>query len=157
MSLRGERKVESKNLLSYENFPPNGGWSGEEGHKVLGKLEIMNCPNKKGSRTSLVCQKFREQLPIFDVYFPFFRIVMRLVWLITSINHIEDDLMYMLGSWEIDQSCSGNNHTFDVQVIIPLCEQIKTSMNPCVHTSCAKVKPINLILTWAELDQTQWI
>jgi hypothetical protein len=157
MSLTGEHKVESRNLLSNENFPLNDGWSGEERPKKFGKPEILNCPYKKASRTSLVCQKFGKKLPMFDIYFPLFGIIMISVWLIASINHLEDDLVYILESWEIDQSCRGNNHISDARVIIPLCEQIKTSMNPSVHTSCVKVKPINLILPWAELDQTQWI
>jgi hypothetical protein len=157
MSLTGECEVESRNLLSHENFPPNGGWSSEEGPKVFGKPDILNCPYKKGSRTSLVCQKFGKELPMFDVYFPLFRIIIISVWLIASINHTKDDLMYILESWEIDQSCRGNHCILDVQVIILCHEETKTSINPYVHTSCVKVKPINLILLWAELDQTQWI
>ena len=94
---------------------------------------------------------------MFDIYFPLFGIIMISVWLGANIKHIGDDLMYVLESWEIDQSCRGNNHMVDAPVITPLCEQINTSMNPCVHTSCVKVKPINFILPWAELDQTQQI
>ena len=76
MSLMGEREVESRNLLPHGNFPLNDGWSGEEGPKIFGKFEIMTCPYKKGSRTSLVCQKFGKELPMFEVYFPPFGIIM---------------------------------------------------------------------------------
>ena len=94
---------------------------------------------------------------MFDVYFPLFEIIMISVWRIVSINYTEDDLMYILESWEIDQSCHSNNRISGDHMTNPFHEQTKTSINPCVHTSCVKVKPINLILPLAELDQTQWI
>jgi hypothetical protein len=117
MNLTGKRKLESRNLPSHDNFPPNGGWISEEGPKIFGKLEIMTCPYKKVSRTSLICQKFGKELPMFDVYFPLFGIIMISFWLIASIKHIKDGLMYILESWEIDQSCRGSNHIVAVPVI----------------------------------------